>query len=399
MTDPTRQEKKMGELAKTVKDTEDRYQLKTYAKLPLVLDRGRGCHVYDQDGNKYLDLYGGHAVVSTGHCHPRVVEAIRTQAEEILFYSNVVYSSVRSRAVKRLMELAGPPYWQAFLANSGSEANENAIKVARALTGRPTILSLSNSFHGRTYGSLSSTGVSHYVEYLNTPVPGHRILDLQAVAGSIDSDTAGVLLEPIQSMGGVEEIPAKTLRQIHDACREHGTFLIFDEVQTGVGRTGSFLYAGTGGIYPEMVTLAKGIASGIPASALLVTREVAERVRSGDLGATFGGAPVSCAAMDATLQVLEEEDLIRNAARIGDYLRQELETLPWVEEVRGRGLLLGIKIKGGTAKNLGGFLRTNRILAGTSSDPSVLRLMPPLVLSRKEADAFLGVIRDYEPGH
>ena len=399
MTDPTRQEKKMGELAKTVKDMEDRYQLKTYAKLPLVLDRGRGCHVYDQDGNKYLDLYGGHAVVSTGHCHPRVVEAIRTQAEEILFYSNVVYSSVRSRAVKRLMELAGPPYWQAFLANSGSEANENAIKVARALTGRPTILSLSNSFHGRTYGSLSSTGVSHYAEYLNTPVPGHRILDLQAIAGSIDSDTAGVLLEPIQSMGGVEEIPAATLRQIHDACREHGAFLIFDEVQTGVGRTGSFLYAGTGGIYPEMVTLAKGIASGIPASALLVTREVAERVRSGDLGATFGGAPVSCAAMDATLQVLEEEDLIRNAARIGDYLRQELETLPWVEEVRGRGLLLGIKIKGGTAKNLGGFLRANRILAGTSSDPSVLRLMPPLVLSREEADAFLGVIRDYEPGH
>jgi acetylornithine/succinyldiaminopimelate/putrescine aminotransferase len=389
----------MEELANTVKETEDRYQLKTYAKLPLVLDRGRGCYVYDQDGNEYLDLYGGHAVVSTGHCHPRVVEALRTQAEEILFYSNVVYSSVRARAVKKLMELAGPPYWQAFLANSGSEANENAIKVARALTGRTDVLSLSNSFHGRTYGSLSSTGVSHYAEYLNTPVPGHRILDLQEVADAVDSDTAAVLLEPIQSMGGVEEVPEQTLHQIHDACRSHGAFLIFDEVQTGVGRTGSFLYAGTAGIYPEMVTLAKGIASGVPASALLVTREVAEKVRSGDLGATFGGAPVSCAAMEATLQVLEEEDLIRNAARIGSYLRQELEALPWVAEVRGRGLLLGIKIQGGTAKDLGRFLRASRILTGTSSDPSVLRLLPPLVLGRKEADAFLEVIRDYEPGH
>ena len=389
----------MGELANTVKETEDRYQLKTYAKLPLVLDRGRGCYVYDQDGNEYLDLYGGHAVVSTGHCHPRVVEALRTQAEEILFYSNVAYSSVRARSVKKLMELAGPPYWQAFLANSGSEANENAIKVARALTGRTDVLSLSNSFHGRTYGSLSSTGVSHYAEYLNTPVPGHRILDLREVADSVDSDTAAVLLEPIRSMGGVEEIPEQTLRQIRDACRRHGAFLIFDEVQTGVGRTGSFLYAGTGGIYPEMVTLAKGIASGIPASALLVTREVAEKVRSGDLGATFGGAPVSCAAMEATLQVLDEEDLIRNAARMGSYLRQELEALPWVAEVRGRGLLLGIKIKGGAAKDLGRFLRANRILTGTSSDPSVLRLMPPLVLGHKEADAFLEVIRNYEPGH
>jgi acetylornithine/succinyldiaminopimelate/putrescine aminotransferase len=389
----------MRELANTVMETEDRYQLKTYAKLPLVLDRGRGCYVYDQDGNEYLDLYGGHAVVSTGHCHPRVVEALRTQAEEILFYSNVVYSSVRARAVKKLMELAGPPYWQAFLANSGSEANENAIKVARALTGRTDVLSLSNSFHGRTYGSLSSTGVSHYAEYLNTPVPGHRILDLQEVADAVDSDTAAVLLEPIQSMGGVEEVPEQTLHQIHDACRSHGSFLIFDEVQTGVGRTGSFLYAGTGGIYPEMVTLAKGIASGVPASALLVTREVAEKVRSGDLGATFGGAPVSCAAMEATLQVLEEEDLIRNAARIGSYLRQELEALPWVAEVRGRGLLLGIKIQGGTAKDLGRFLRASRILTGTSSDPSVLRLLPPLVLGRKEADAFLEVVRNYEPGH
>ena len=389
----------MGDNFGTIKDIEDRYQLKTYAKLPLVLDRGQGNYVYDQDGKKYLDLYGGHAVVLTGHCHPRVVEAIQKQAAEILFYSNVAYSSVRARAVKKLVELAGPPYWQVFLANSGSEANENAIKLARALTGRTQVLSLSNSFHGRTYGSLSSTGTSNYLSYLNTPVPGHRILPLQEVTAAINSDTAAVLLEPIQSMGGMEEVPAKTLKEISEACHHHETLLIFDEVQTGVGRTGTFLYAGTSGVFPQMVTLAKGIASGVPASALLVTRDLAEQIKSGDMGATFGGAPISCAAMEATLQVLEEERLMDNAVCVGKYLRQHLEILPWIEEVRGRGLLLGIKVRGGRAKELVQFLREKRILTGTSSDPSVLRLMPPLTIGQQEADSFMEAIRAYDPRH
>ena len=392
----------MSSQAQEVIDREDRYQLRTYAKLPLVLERGRGCYVYDVEGNEYLDFYGGHAVISTGHCHPRVVDAIKEQAEQLLFYSNVVYNQRRSHAVEKLVKMAGSPYEQVFLANSGSEANENAIKLARATTGKKEVLSILGSFHGRTYGSLSSTGILKYVEYLNTPVPMHRALSAEAVPAAVSKETAAVLVEPIQSMGGVYEIPAEILRQIRESCDAQGALLIFDEVQTGVGRTGSFLYSGQGGVYADMVTLAKGIASGLPASALLVTEELTQKVQSGDLGATFGGGPVACAAIEATMDVLADEDLIANAARIGDYLRRRIERLPWVEEVRGKGLLLGIKVgdeEPNGAKPVQQTLRASRILSGSSNDPVVLRLMPPLSVSQAQADTFLDVLATHDPGH
>ena len=186
---------------------------------------------------------------------------------------------------------AGEPYYQAFLANSGSEANENALKLARAITGRKEVISISGSFHGRSYGSLSATGIHKYANYLNTPVPMHRILPAGSVAEAVSGETAAVLIEPIQSMGGMKEIPLGCLSQIQKQCQQHGAFLIFDEIQTGVARTGSFLYSGLVKIHPEMVTLAKGIASGFPAAALLVTEELAKKVKHGDLGSTFGGGP------------------------------------------------------------------------------------------------------------
>ena len=392
----------MSNQAQDVIDREDRYQLKTYAKLPLVLERGRGCYVYDIDGTEYLDFYGGHAVISTGHCHPRVVQAIKEQAEQLLFYSNVVYNQRRSVAVEKLVQMAGFPYHQAFLANSGSEANENAIKLARALTDRKEVLSILGSFHGRTYGSLSSTGILKYVDYLNTPVPMHRALSAEEIPDAVGEDTAAVLVEPIQSMGGVYEIPAATLAKIRQACDDHGALLIFDEVQTGVGRTGRFLYSAEAGVYADLVTLAKGIASGLPASALLVTEELAAKVQSGDLGATFGGGPVACAALEATMDVLADEDLIANAAQIGSYLRQRIESLPWVEEVRGKGLLLGIKVGGAEsngARPVQQTLRAQHILSGSSNDPTVLRLMPPLSVSQAQADTFLDVLASHDPGH
>ena len=392
----------MSNQAQDVIDREDRYQLKTYAKLPLVLERGRGCYVYDIDGTEYLDFYGGHAVISTGHCHPRVVQAIKEQAEQLLFYSNVVYNQRRSVAVEKLVQMAGFPYHQAFLANSGSEANENAIKLARALTDRKEVLSILGSFHGRTYGSLSSTGILKYVDYLNTPVPMHRALSAEEIPDAVGEDTAAVLVEPIQSMGGVYEIPAATLAKIRQACDDHGALLIFDEVQTGVGRTGRFLYSAEAGVYADLVTLAKGIASGLPASALLVTEELAAKVQRGGLGATFGGGPVACAALEATMDVLADEDLIANAAQIGSYLRQRIESLPWVEEVRGKGLLLGIKVGGAEsngARPVQQTLRAQHILSGSSNDPTVLRLMPPLSVSQAQADTFLDVLASHDPGH
>ena len=377
-----------------LKQDEDRYQLQTYGKFSFFIDKGAGCYVYDEEGNKYLDFYGAHAVASTGHCHPHVVKAIQKQAAELIFYSNVSYNSARARAVKKLLEMAGEPYYQAFLVNSGSEANENALKLARAVTGRKEIISLSGSFHGRSYGSLSSTGIPKYANYLNTPVPMHRVLPAEAVAEAVCEETAAVLIEPIQSMGGVREIPLDCLSQIQKECRQHGALLIFDEIQTGVARTGSFLYSGLVNIHPQMVTLAKGIASGFPAAALLVTEELAKKVKHGDLGSTFGGGPLSCATMEATLEVIETEQLIENAGLMGDYLKKTLSSIESIEEVRGRGLLLGVKVREPkTAKELQAGLLKQRILAGSSMDPQVLRMMPPLILTRREADLFVEAVK------
>lgn len=377
------------------KQLEDRYQLRTYAKIPISIERGEGSYVYDAGGAAYLDFYGGHAVVSTGHCHPRVVRAIQEQAGRLIFYSNVAYNSARARAAAKLLELAGSPYHQVFLANSGSEANENAIKLARAATGRAEFLSLTGSFHGRTYGSLSSTGIAKYTHYLNTPVPMHRSLEPEEVAAEIGEDTAGVLIEPIQSMGGVREISASVLGRIQEACRKHGAYLIFDEVQTGVARTGTFLYLSQVGVQPDMVTLAKGMASGFPAGGLLVTEALASGVKSGDLGTTFGGGPLACAAMEATLSVIQEENLAENAARMGSYIREKLQEVEGIREVHGRGLLLGIRLKT-EARTIQRALLEKRVLTGTSLDPHVLRLMPPLTITRQDSDVFLNALLSLE---
>ncbi|RPJ61635.1 MAG: aspartate aminotransferase family protein [Acidobacteria bacterium] len=374
----------------TVAD-EDRYQLKTYAKWPISLERGEGCYVYDSDGKRYLDLYGGHAVVATGHCHPKIVRAIQEQAAQFIFYSNVVYNGVRARAVRKLVEAAGPPYYQAFLANSGSEANENAIKLARALTGRTEVISLEGSFHGRTYGSLSATGIAKYSAYLNTPVPAHRIVPARDAAGAVSDKTAALLVEPIQSLGGITVIPGELLAGMRQACSNHDALLIFDEVQVGIGRTGQFLYSGINDVYPDLVTLAKGIASGFPASALLLTEAVARQVKSGDLGTTFGGGPLACACIEATLDVIQEEDILGNVRRVSSHAHNELSRLPIVEEVRGAGLLLGLRFAGpwASAKSVQRELQAKGILTGTSDDPSILRLMPPLIITEAQIDSFI----------
>jgi acetylornithine/succinyldiaminopimelate/putrescine aminotransferase len=381
-------------MSEQLKDLEDRYHLPTYAKFPFFIERGEGCYVFDEKGNKYLDFYGAHAVASTGHCHPHVVKAIQKQSSQLIFYSNVSYNSARARALAKLLRLAGPPYHQAFLVNSGGEANDNALKLARAATGRREVISLEGSFHGRSYGALSATGIPKYREYLNTPVPMHRVVSREEVVASIGDNTAAVLIEPIQSMGGVEEIGVGLLKDIQEACKTHGALIIFDEVQTGVARTGSFLYSGHHGIYPEMVTLAKGIASGFPAGALLVNQELAAGVQKGDLGSTFGGGPLACAAIEATLEVIEGEKLIENAASMGEYLRENLLDLPIVKEVLGRGLLVGVRVaEGRTAKELQGVLLKQHILAGSSMDPQVLRMMPPLTITSREADLFIEAVK------
>jgi acetylornithine/succinyldiaminopimelate/putrescine aminotransferase len=322
-----------------IRDLESRYAIPTYAQLPIAVVRGEGSWVTDADGRRWLDLYGGHAVALTGHCHPRVVAAIREQAGRLLFYSNVVSNDVRARALRAIAECAPKGMSRVFLCNSGAEANESAIKIARRTTGRRRFLSMRNGFHGRTMGALSATALGHYLEDYAPGVPDHEFLpfgDLAAAEAAIDGRTAGILLEPIQSMGGMWTATAEYLQGLRAACDRHGALLVFDEVQTGPARTGAWWYGEHFGVRPDLITTAKGLGSGVPVGAVIARDEVAAKVREGDQGTTFGGGPLACAAVEATLAVIRDENLIANAAARFDQIADAVKSIPAVKGIRDR---------------------------------------------------------------
>ena len=373
-------------------EVEEQYQVATYKKFPFVVERGQDVWVYTSAGDRYLDLYGGHAVVSTGHSHPRVVRALSEQAGRLIFYSNLVYNDVRARAAKKLVEIAPAILSKIFFVNSGTEANENAMKIARKLTGREKVVSFEGSFHGRTPGSLSATALPKYREGVAPALPGHVYApfgDMESVEPLINDETAAVILEPIQSMGGVRMGAPDFYKGLRRACDRAGAMLIYDEVQTGMGRTGEFFFAGRHGVVPDMVTLAKGIASGVPMGAVLMTEAIASEIKTGELGTTFGGGPLAAAALEATVDVIRDERLLENVRVNSDYLFAKLNGLDRVEEVRGLGYLVGIKFKGESAKPFQQALLERRIITGLADDVNVLRLLPPLTLARPEIDLFL----------
>ncbi|MBI3651613.1 MAG: acetylornithine transaminase [Acidobacteria bacterium] len=373
-------------------DLEEKYQVATYKKFPFVIERGEDVWVYTTVGEKYLDLYGGHAVVATGHSHPRVVKAIAEQAGRLIFYSNLVYNDTRARAAKKLVEVAPDAFTKVFFVNSGTEANENAIKMARKLTGKLNVISFEGSFHGRTPGSLAATGLPKYREGIRPMLEGHVYApfgEAEAVEKLLDNDTAAILLEPIQSMGGVRMGEPEFYQRLRELCDQAGAMLIYDEVQTGMGRTGEYFFAGRFGVQPDMITTAKALASGIPMGALLMGEAMASHLKSGDLGTTFGGGPIACAALEATLAVIEEEKLLDNVCKNSAYLCSELRKLEFVEEVRGLGYLIGIKFKSGSAKPFQQGLLEQKIITGVADDVNILRLLPPLTLKRAEIDRFL----------
>ena len=382
-------------------DIEEQYQVATYKKFPFVVERGEDVWVYTTDGGRYLDLYGGHAVVSTGHSHPRVVRAITDQASRLIFYSNLIYNDARARAARKLVDIAPEPLAKAFFVNSGTEANENAMKIARMLTRRPKIISFEGGFHGRTPGSLSATGLAKYRENVSPLLEGHVYAEfgsIDSVNELLDEETAAVILEPIQSMGGVRMADADFYQALRKRCDDVNAMLIYDEVQTGMGRTGEFFFAGRFRVVPDMVSLAKGIASGVPMGAVLMTDAIAGEVKIGDLGTTFGGGPLACAALEATVDVIREEGLLENVRENSEYLFAALGELESVEEVRGLGYLVGIKFRGGTAKSVQQALLDRKIITGLSDDPSVLRLLPPLTLRRPEIDLFLDELSGIDHG-
>jgi acetylornithine/N-succinyldiaminopimelate aminotransferase len=391
-----------AEAATTFEETitlEDRYQLATYKKMPIIAERGEGVWIYASNGKQYLDLYGGHAVAGTGHCHPLVVAALREQAEKLLFYSNLVYSEARARAAEKLVAIAPNSLTKVFFCNSGTEANENAMRMARMMTGRENIITFSGGFHGRTADAISATFLGKYRQLGKPNVPGHlqaEFGDIASVRALADDSVAAIMLEPIQSMAGVRMAPPSFYRELRELCDERGIVLIYDEVQTGVGRTGNWFFAGsTAGdfVVPEIITLAKALGSGIPVGACLVTEEIASHIKENDLGTTFGGGMIAMAAVTATVEAIENDRMLENVRAVEAHLRQRLKEVKQLVSVRGLGFLLGLELAD-KAKPIHEALLDRHIITGTSSDPNVLRLLPPLCLQFAEVDVFVSALRD-----
>lgn len=374
---------------------EDGVLLPTYAHYPVAVERGEGTWVWGEDGRKYLDMYGGHAVALAGHCPPRVVAAIKAQAEKLLFYSNVVYCPVRARAAKALVDLVGVPGSRAFLVNSGAEANENAAKIARLQTGRPKIIATTGGFHGRTAGALTMTGIDSYripPSGLTQNVIHVPFGDLAAAERVIDGDTAGFILEPVQSMGGAVTPPEGYLPGLERLCRERGAMLILDEIQTGLGRLGHPTAARAFGVEAHMMTFAKGLGSGVPCAAVVAAPGVGDKLKIGELGTTFGGGPLASAAMHATLDTIREGKLWERAFPLEKRIREKC-ALPGVKEIRGKGLLIGLILEG-SAWIARDKLLERGVIAGTSGDKHLLRLLPPLTLKEEEVDLFAKTLKE-----
>jgi len=376
----------------TARAQEDRWQVPTYAKWPVALAKGLGSYVYDVEGKRYLDLYGGHCVALAGHCHPRLVEAIREQAGRLVFYSNVLYCDVRALAAERLAALAPEGLKRVFLCNSGTEANETALKIARKHTGRLQVISLADGFHGRTLGALGATGLSKYRDPAY-PIPTQHTFipygDLEAATLAVGAGAACVILEPIPSMGGIRVAEPAYFRGLRQLCTRTGTLLVFDEVQTGFGRTGKLFFGENVGVTPDLITGAKGVAGGFPAAVVFVREDLAAKMKQGEQGTTFGGGPLACAAIAATAEVIRAQDLPGNAEHVGEALAERLQRVPGVKSVSGLGLIRGVNLDR-PAKPIVQALFEQGILTGScEGDLNQIRLLPPLTLTLEEAQPFV----------
>lgn len=375
-------------------------QMPVYPLWDLELVSGKGSLVYDTNGIEYLDMYGGHAVAATGHCHPRVVKAIAEQAGRLLFYSNVVDVAARGPLCETLIDLGPKNMRGVFLCNSGAEANENALTLARLVTGRRKIVSVEGGFHGRTLLTLSISGLEGYRALAcvkGAPLFTDAVVvpfgDADAARAAIDETCAAVIIEPVQGLGGCRVAPPAYLEALRQACDQSGAMLIFDEVQCGTGRCGAFTAGQIAGVQPNLVALAKGLASGFPIAAVLADATCCDAVKAGSLGSTFGGGPLACAAALANLEAMQREGMIDNARLRGSELMTALKEIDGVQSVEGAGLLIGIHTGRPASEIRAALQRDHHILAGTSARPEVLRIMPPLNLNREHADRFVGALQ------
>ncbi|MBR4851627.1 MAG: aminotransferase class III-fold pyridoxal phosphate-dependent enzyme [Tidjanibacter sp.] len=355
--------------------------------------RGSGNYVYTADGTEYLDLYGGHAVISVGHAHPHYVKAVSEQVAKLGFYSNSVENSLQERFAEQLGRISGYEDYSLFLCNSGAEANENAIKLASFHSGKAKVLAFEKAFHGRTSGAVAATDNPKIVAPFNrTPnVEFVPLNDIVAVEERLRTgEFCAVLIEGIQGVAGIHCPENDFLKQLRELTRQCGVSLILDEIQSGYGRTGDFFAHQYAGIRPDIITSAKGIANGFPMGAVLIAPHF--EATKGMLGTTFGGNHLACAAATAVLDIFEAEGLVENARKMGAYLIEELGKIPQLKEVRGRGLMIGVEIEGSGAEMRKRLLKEYHIFTG-GAGASTVRLLPALTITRKEADRFLDAFR------
>lgn len=360
-----------------------------YPLFDVEIVKGKGCYVYDNEGTEYLDLYGGHAVISVGHSHPHYVEALKKQAENLVFYSNSVVNSLQRRLAERLGKISGYDDYQLFLINTGAEANENALKLASFHTGRRRVVAFGKAFHGRTSLAVEATDNAKIV----SPVNNNHIVtflplnDIDAVRTELaKGDVCAVIIEGIQGVGGVRIPTDDFLKALRAECDATGTVLILDEIQSGYGRSGKFFAHQYSGIKADIVTVAKGIANGYPMAGVLISPKFTPVY--GMLGTTFGGNHLGCSAALAVLDIFEKENLVENARKVGEYLLSELKKISGIKEVRGRGLMIGLEFDYPVKELRLRLLKEQHVFTGASGT-SVLRLLPPLVLTMEQADEFI----------
>ncbi|WP_426490847.1 aspartate aminotransferase family protein [Hymenobacter sp. 102] len=360
-----------------------------YPLVNITPVKALGAKLWDDKGQEYLDFYGGHAVISIGHSHPHYVQRITGQLQNLGFYSNSVQIPIQRELAEKLGRVSGYEDYTLFLCNSGAEANENALKLASFHTGKKRVIAFKGAFHGRTSGAVAATDNAKIVAPFNAD---HHIsfleYDLAAVEQVLQGgDVCGAIIESIQGVGGIIMPSDEFLQGLAALCKQYGALLLADEVQSGYGRSGKFFAHQHAGIRPDVISVAKGMGNGFPIGGILIAPEL--KASYGLLGTTFGGNHLACAAALAVLEVIEQENLVQHAAELGDYLRTELEAHAGAEEIRGRGLMVGIKYDFPIKDLRDQLLAEHHIFVGNASDPTVLRLLPPLNITRAEVDRFL----------